>query len=112
MISTCQQVVQSTGRGRAYNENSPLLGDTANVAFLAATYAKTAAGRFSKQASRYWCWARAQTRYMLGDGDRRLAILSNHHFPKQAPMQCLWCNVFGLAMSGTPVPAIEAKVGL
>ena len=68
------QVVQSTGRGRAYNENSPLLGDTANVAFLAATYAKAASGRFSKQASRYWCWARAQTRYMLGDGDRRFAI--------------------------------------
>lgn len=69
------QLVQYTARGRAYNKNSPLLGDTANVAFLAATYAKTAASKYSKQASRYWCWARTQTRYMLGDGGRRYITL-------------------------------------
>ena len=65
------QIVQYTPRGRAYNENSPLLGDTANVAFIAASYAKSAASRYSKEANRYWCWARTQTRYMLGDGGRR-----------------------------------------
>ena len=65
------QLVQYTPRGRAYNENSPALGDTANVAFLAATYAQSFGYQYSKEASRYWCWTRTQTRYMLGDGGRR-----------------------------------------
>lgn len=65
------QVVQYTPRGRAYNQNAPTLGDTANVAFLAATYAQSAPGQFSNKADRYWCWARTQMRYMLGDGGQR-----------------------------------------
>ena len=69
LFSNAVQVIQYTPRGRAYNQNSPSLGATANVAFLAAFYAKAidAKGEYGSLASRYWCWARTQTRYVLGD---------------------------------------------
>ena len=59
----CMQVILASPRGRAWNQYSPSLGSTMNVAFLAQTYAKyikPGGGSAAKKAKRYSCWAQTQ----------------------------------------------------
>ncbi len=62
------QVILSSPRGRAWNQYSPSLGSTMNVAFLAQVYAnyiKPGGGSEAKKAKRYSCWAQTQVCYSL-----------------------------------------------
>lgn len=60
--------VQYTPLGRSWNINDGSLGTTANAVFLATLYGSAIApAKNAAQAKRYVCWARAQTRYVLGD---------------------------------------------
>ncbi|DBB00628.1 TPA: hypothetical protein ACH3X3_002312 [Trebouxia sp. C0006] len=64
------EVILSSPRGRAWNQYSPSLGSTMNVAFLAQVYSayiKPGGGTEAKKAKRYSCWAQTQARYALGD---------------------------------------------
>ena len=59
------QIILSSPRGRAWNEYSPSLGSTMNVAFLAQVYSayiKPGGGTYAKKAKRYSCWAQTQVR--------------------------------------------------
>ena len=59
------QIILSSPRGRAWNEYSPSLGSTMNVAFLAQVYSayiKPGCGTYAKKAKRYSCWAQTQVR--------------------------------------------------
>lgn len=62
------QVILSSPRGRAWNQYSPSLGSTMNVAFLAQVYAnyiKPGGGSEASKAKRYSCWAQTQVCYSL-----------------------------------------------
>ncbi len=62
------QVILSSPRGRAWNQYSPSLGSTMNVAFLAQVYSayiKPGGGTEAKKAKRYSCWAQTQVCYSL-----------------------------------------------
>ena len=57
------QLILATPRGRAWNQYSPSLGSTMNVAFLATVYANyigPAGGSAASRAKRYECWAETQ----------------------------------------------------
>ena len=63
------QVILSSPRGRAWNQYSPSLGSTMNVAFLAQVYSayiKPGGGTEAKKAKRYSCWAQTQVCHSLG----------------------------------------------
>ena len=62
------QVILSSPRGRAWNQYSPSLGSTMNVAFLAQVYSayiEPGGGTEAKKAKRYSCWAQTQVCYSL-----------------------------------------------
>jgi len=62
------QVILSSPRGRAWNQYSPSLGSTMNVAFLAQVYAnyiEPGGGSEAKKAKRYSCWAQTQVCHSL-----------------------------------------------
>lgn len=62
------QVILSSPRGRAWNQYSPSLGSTMNVAFLAQVYSeyiKAGGSEAERRAKRYSCWAQTQVGLML-----------------------------------------------
>ena len=57
------QLILASPRGRAWNQYSPSLGSTMNVAFLAQVYSeyiKPGGGNAERRAKRYSCWAQTQ----------------------------------------------------
>ncbi|KAL3147605.1 hypothetical protein ABBQ38_014657 [Trebouxia sp. C0009 RCD-2024] len=69
-ICGTDRVILSSPRGRAWNQYSPSLGSTMNVAFLAQVYSeyiKAGGSEAERRAKRYSCWAQTQARYVLGD---------------------------------------------
>lgn len=64
-----------TPRGRAWNRASPTTGGTANAALLSLIYGQlTSKSVPHDKRDRYTCFARAQMRYVLGDGGRSLMV--------------------------------------
>lgn len=64
-----------TPRGRAWNRAAPTLGGTANAALLSLIYGQLHSKYVPvAKRDRYTCFARAQMRYVLGDGGRSLMV--------------------------------------
>lgn len=62
-----------TPRGRAWNRAAPTTGGTMNAALLSLIYGQLHSKSVpTDKRDRYTCFARAQTRYLLGDGGRSL----------------------------------------
>ncbi len=64
-----------TPKGRAWNRAAPSTGTTANTALLSLMYGQLASKEVTRgKRDRYTCFARAQMRYILGDGGRSLMV--------------------------------------
>ena len=64
-----------TPKGRAWNRAAPSTGATANTALLSLMYGQLASKELTTgKRDRYTCFARAQMRYILGDGGRSLMV--------------------------------------
>jgi endoglucanase len=64
-----------TPKGRAWNREAPSTGATANAALLSLMYGQLASKEVTRgKRDRYTCFARAQMRYILGDGGRSLMV--------------------------------------
>ncbi|CAL8470908.1 g10450 [Coccomyxa elongata] len=105
------KLVQYTGLGRAWNTNDGTLATTANAVFLATRYAKYVLPSNTKKATKYFCWARAQTRYVLGDAGR--SLLTGYgkdpptHVQNEAascPPAPIACNAVSAQLSPDPNP--------
>jgi hypothetical protein len=104
--------VQFTPLGRAWNANDGALGTTANAAFIATLYAQVARKKYAAKASRYVCFARAQTRYMLGDSSTSFLVGFGKKYSKFAQVMGASCPGFpvqGKAQNCTAAQLVSKK---
>lgn len=90
--------VKFTPLGRSYNSNDGTLGTTANAVFLSTLYGKLTKSKYAAKAKRYTCWARAQTRYMLGDNHNSFVVGFGSGYPTH--VQSMGASCPGIPVQG------------